>query len=194
MASDLVLGIVILSFLQIVYNRHIMKTTNFGTALMVEDSPCLVTPLPGQTYIKKLIDSVNDAKYSIDIIQYQWNFYPFKPQCLLQQLNRTVLAKIQSGIKVRVLLNKEGRAPQVTVVNQNASRFLSEAGAVVKFGRSFPITHAKLWIFDDDAVMLGSHNLSTRAITVNNESSALIKGRDVASEFRRYFDALWSCI
>lgn len=171
-----------------------MKTTNFGTALMVEDSPCLVTPLPGQTYIKKLIDSVNAAKYSIDIIQYQWNFYPFKPQCLLQQLNRTVLAKIQGGVKCRVLLNKEGRAPQVTVVNQNASRFLSEAGAVVKFGRSFPITHAKLFIFDDDAVILGSHNLSTRAITVNNESSALIKGRGVAVEFRRYFDALWSCI
>lgn len=171
-----------------------MKTTNFGTALMVEDVPCFVTPLPGQTYIKKLIESVANAKYSIDIIQYQWNFYPFKPKCLLQQLNRTVLAKIQTGTKVRVLLNKEGRAPQVTVVNMNASRFLGEAGAVVKFGRSFPITHAKLWVFDDDSVILGSHNLSTRAITVNNESSALIKGRAVAVEFRRYFDSLWSTL
>jgi phosphatidylserine/phosphatidylglycerophosphate/cardiolipin synthase-like enzyme len=171
-----------------------MKTTNFGTAFMVEDSPCFVTPLPGQTYIKKLIQSVNLAKYSIDIIQYQWHFYPFKPDCLMQQLNRTLLAKIQSGCKVRVLLNKEGRSAEVATVNMNASKFLAEAGAIVKFGRSFPITHAKLWVFDDDAVMLGSHNLSTRAITVNNESSALIKGREVAMEFKRYFDVLWNLV
>lgn len=169
-----------------------MKTTNFGTAIMLEDSPCLVTPLPGQTYIKKLIEAVANAKYSIDIIQYQWNFYPFKPKCDIQQLNRTILAKIEGGTKVRVLLNKEGRAPQVTVVNMKAEQYLREAGASVKFGRTFPITHAKLFIFDDDSVILGSHNLSTRAISVNNESSAWIKGRDVAMEYKRYFDLLWA--
>ena len=191
-AAAVVLGIDVGQKFRIVYNVTYMKTTNFGTAIMVEDSPCLVTPLPGQTYIIKLIESVNKAKYSIDIIQYQWNFYPFKQENLMQQLNRTLIAKIEGGLKVRVLLNKEGRSAEVSGANMNAAKYLGDCGAVVKFGRSYPITHAKLFIFDDDEVILGSHNLSERAITVNNESSALIKGREVTNEYRRYFDALWS--
>lgn len=77
-------------------------------------------------------------------------------------------------------------------INMKASQYLSEAGAQVKFTRTFPITHAKLWVFDDDITILGSHNLSNRSVTVNNEASALIKSRVVAREFKRYFEALWS--
>lgn len=171
-----------------------MQTTNFGTRLMVEDSPSLVTPLPGQTFIGVLIDTINQAKYSLDIIQYQWNFYPAEPSSQIQQLNRTILAKAQNGLKVRVLLNKEGREQHLMAINMKAARFLGEAGVIVKFGRTFPITHAKTWLFDDDVVILGSHNLSKRSVTVNNECSVLIKGRVVAVEFKRYFNALWDLL
>ncbi len=169
----------------------LMKTTNFGTMFMVEDSESLVTPLPGQTFIIKLIEAISQIKYSLDIIQYQWNFYPGQPESNIQRLNRTVLAQAQAGKKVRVLLNKEGRGQHLMAINMKAAQFLGEAGIVVKFGRTFPITHAKLWIFDDDAVILGSHNLSSRSVTVNNEVSVLIKSRPVAVEYRRYFNALW---
>ena len=168
-----------------------MKTTNFGTMFMVEDTEALVTPLPGQAFIIKLLDSVKQAKYSLDVIQYQWNFYPGKPNSQIQALNRAILARAGSGIKVRVLLNKEGHGSHLTAINLKAAQYLSEAGIRVKFARSFPTTHAKLWVFDDDAVILGSHNLSSRSVTVNNEASALIKSRPVAREFKRYFDVLW---
>jgi phosphatidylserine/phosphatidylglycerophosphate/cardiolipin synthase-like enzyme len=168
-----------------------MKTTNFGTMLMVQDCESLVTPLPGQTFIIKLIETITQIKYSLDIIQYQWNFYPGQPESQMQRLNRTVLAQAQAGKKVRVLLNKEGRGQHLMAINMKAAQFLGEAGISVKFGRTFPITHAKLWLFDDDAVILGSHNLSSRSITVNNECSALIKSRSVTVEFKRYFDLLW---
>jgi phosphatidylserine/phosphatidylglycerophosphate/cardiolipin synthase-like enzyme len=171
-----------------------VKTTNFGVRTMVEDVGSKVTPLPGQVFIGSLIDCVNRAKYSIDVIQYQWNFYPLKPTSQIQGLNRALLAKAESGVKVRVLLNKEGRGAHLMEINIKASKFLSDSGVQVKFGRTFPITHAKLWVFDDDEVILGSHNLSNRSVTVNNEASALIKGREVAVEFRRYFDTLWKLI
>lgn len=168
-----------------------MKTTNFGTRLMVEDTEGLVTPLPGQAFIGKLIDSINAAKYSVDIIQYQWRSYPGKPDCKIQKLNRTIIARARAGLKVRVLLNKEGRGAHLTAINLKTAGFLRDAGVSVKFTRSFPTTHAKLWIFDDDAVILGSHNLSNRSVTVNNEASALIKSRATAVEFKRYFNLLW---
>jgi len=168
-----------------------MKTTNFGTRLMVEDAEGLITPLPGQTFIIKLIEAIHQAKYSLDIIQYQWNFYPGKHDCPIQELNRAIIDRAYGGLKVRVLLNKEGRGQHLMAINLKASQFLREAGISVKFARTFPITHAKLWIFDDDSVILGSHNLSNRSVSVNNEASALIKSREVAREFKRYFDLLF---
>ena len=169
-----------------------MKTTTFGTMLMTENCEGLITPLPGQTFFKKLFDVVGAAKFSIDIIQYQWNFYISQPNNPVQQLNQLLLNKIRSGVKCRILLNKEGRGQHLMAINMKASRYLSEAGALVKFGHTFPITHAKLWLFDDDLSVLGSHNLSGRSFTVNNEVSVLINSRPVCNEYRRYFDVLWS--
>jgi len=171
-----------------------MKTTTFGTRLLVEQAKALVTPLPGQSYIIKLLEKVSSAKYSIDVIQYQWNFYPGNPRSQIQKLNRTVLGKANTGTKIRVLLSKEGRGQHLTAINMTAQRFLGESGIEVKLGRTFPITHAKLWVFDDDSVILGSHNLSNRSVTVNVETSALIESRAVAKEYRRYFDLLWKAL
>ena len=168
-----------------------MKTTHFGTRLMVDNVPGLITPLPGRTYADQLISTINQTRLTLDIIQFQWNFYPGKPESTMQKINRTVLAKIDTGVKVRVLLNKEGRGAHLTAINMRAARYLKEAGAQVKLGRLFPITHAKLWLFDDDFVVLGSHNLSNRSVTVNNEASVLIKSRGVVMEYRRYFNLLW---
>lgn len=168
-----------------------MKTTNFGTRLMVEDSQSLVTPLPGQTYILKLKEVISQVKYSIDIIQYQWKFYPHKPQSKIQELNRAVLAQARNRKKIRVLLAKEGRDQHLTRINSEAKKVLGEVGIAVKLGRTFPTTHAKLWVIDDDAVILGSHNLSNKSVDLNVETSVLIKSREVAMEFKRYFDALW---
>jgi phosphatidylserine/phosphatidylglycerophosphate/cardiolipin synthase-like enzyme len=168
-----------------------MKTTNFGTMLMVSDVPATVTPLPGQAFLGVLIDTIAQTRFSLDVIQYQWNFYPGQPNSQIQAINRAVMAKAESGVNVRALLNKEGREQHLMAINMKAARYLGEAGILVKFGMTFPITHAKLWIFDDDTVILGSHNLSNRSVTVNNEASILIRSRETAMEFRRYFNLLW---
>jgi len=184
----------VLPFFSCIIKSVFMKTTTFGTRLLVEDAESLVTPLPGQSFIIKLLEKVASAKYSIDVIQYQWNFYPGNPRSQIQKLNRTVLGKANTGTKIRVLLSKEGRGQHLTAINMTAKRFLGESGIEVKLGRTFPTTHAKLWVFDDDSVILGSHNLSNRSVTVNVESSVLIKSRKVAMEFKRYFDLSWGVV
>ena len=179
-----------------------MKTTHFGTMLLLKDAPARATPLSGRTYIDNLIPLIKESRFSLDVIQYQWNFYlhkkPYhasKPCCksgsLIQLLNNTVLAAVRRGVKLQVLLNKEGGLPQSTAINQRSHRILSEAGARVKFGRSFPVTHAKMWLIDDDISILGSHNLSERSVTVNDEVSILIRSKEVNQELKRYFKLLF---
>lgn len=171
-----------------------MKTTNFGVRLMEKDIGGLITPLPGQTFYNELNEAIKQTKNKIDIMQYQWNFYPGKKENRVQIINQTLIYKLRQGIKCRILMNREGRGQHLTAINMKASRYLSEAGAIIKMGRINPITHAKLWIIDDDISILGSHNLSNRAFTVNNEVSVIIKSRPVANEYRRYFEAIWQTI
>lgn len=161
---------------------------------MEKDCVSLVTPLPGQSFFPVLYDSILNAKHTILIMQYQWNFYIHQPENLVQQLNQALIKKLNNGIKCKILLNKEGRAQHLTKINSEAKGFLAEAGAIVKLGKSFPINHSKLWLIDDDTVILGSHNLSGRSFTVNNECSALIKNKAVFMEFKRYFDSLFNII
>lgn len=171
-----------------------MKTTNFGTMLVLENVECNATPLPGKTYILKLIELINQAKFTIDIIQYQWNFYKNKEASPIQKFNRAVIEKARSGVKVRVILNKEGRGQHLMAINMKASGYLSDVGANVKFGRTFPITHAKLFVIDQELSILGSHNLSNRSVSVNNEVSILINNKQIAGEYLRYFNILWNLI
>jgi polyphosphate kinase len=171
-----------------------MKTTNFGNMVMVKDCESLITPLPGQTFFNVLNETIKNTKLTIDTMQYQWNFYIGKSDDPVQQMNQSLLNKIRNGVKCRVLLNKEGRGQHLMAINMKASRYLSEAGAIVKFGRTFPITHAKMWLIDDDITIIGSHNLSSRSFKVNNEVSALIKSREVNQELKRYFNTLWNLL
>lgn len=158
---------------------------------MIENCESLVTPLPGQTFFPAVKKAIENAQHSISTMQYQWNFYVGKPDDPVQQLNQSLLSKIRGGVKCRVLINKEGRGQHLTAINMKASRYLIESGAVVKFGKTFPITHAKLWLIDDDIAIIGSHNLSSRSFTVNNEVSAIITSRAVTQELLRYFNVLW---
>lgn len=168
-----------------------MKPGYFPTRLMVENCRALVTPLPGGAFIQKLTQVVGEAKASVDVIQYQWNWYPFQPNNPLQKFNLGVVGLVRRGVKFRVLLNIEAVNHRLTGINMRAKRNLESAGAKVKFGLRFPITHAKIFIVDTDLVILGSHNLSSRAVTANDETSVLIKSKSAAVEFERYFNALW---
>ncbi len=168
-----------------------MRANYFPTRLLVENCQSLVTPLSGGAYIQKLLEAVGGAQSSIDAIQYQWNFYPHKPDSPMQELNTAVMGASRRGVKVRVQLNMESYSHNLSAINTRAKTNLSNAGVSVKFSPQFPIMHSKIFLIDDDITILGSHNLSHRSVTVNDETSVLIKSRDVCMEFRRYFELLW---
>ena len=162
------------------------------TKIMVEDTQALVTPLPGRAFIGMITNCVRYAHLSIDIIQFEWKWYHHDHDSTIQQLSYEVLQAARRKVAIRVLLNKEHPRHPLNSVNKNTILNLQEAGASAKFGPSSPITHAKLWIIDKEITVLGSHNLSRRAVTVNDEASVKIISKEIAGEFTRYFEALWN--
>jgi len=168
------------------------KVSRFLPRLLCEDVDAIVTPLPGNTFLPILRKVVGGVKYSVDVIQYQWNFYPYDKGLALQQFNENVIGQIRKGIKYRVLLNIESVTHKITRANQQTKRNLESVGAKVKFGPQSVITHSKIFIVDDQYVILGSHNLSKFSVAQNDETSVLINNRTVAMEYKRYFNLLWA--
>lgn len=164
------------------------------TKLMVENINAIVTPLPGRAFIGTITDCVRQARASVDIIQFEWKWYHHDHDSSIQQLSYEVLQAARRKVAVRVLLNKEHPRHPLTPINKNTILNLQGAGVSAKFGPSSPITHAKLWVIDTEITVLGSHNMSRRAVTVNDEASVKIVSREVAVEFTRYFDTLWTRI
>lgn len=165
---------------------------NLQTRLIIENVNAQVTPLPGRAFIGVITNCVREARASIDIIQFEWKWYHHEHNSPIQQLSYEVLQAGRRGIRIRVLLNKENPRHPLTPINKNTIRNLENVGISAKFGPSSPITHAKLWIIDNELTILGSHNLSKRAVSVNDEASVKIISKEVAGEFSRYFDTLWN--
>ena len=160
--------------------------------IMIENINAIVTPLPGRTFIGMITDCVRNASTSIDIIQFEWKWYHHDHDSSIQQLSYEVLQAARRRVAIRVLLNKEHPRHPLTPINKNTIINLQDAGVSAKFGPSSPITHAKLWIIDKEITVLGSHNMSRRAVTVNDEASVKIISKEAAGEFTRYFEALWN--
>ena len=169
-----------------------MKTDRFPAMVMVRDVGASVTPLPGRTFLPEVIELVRNVQTELQIILYQWKWEPHQRQSQLQHLSNEVLMSARRGVSVRVLLNKEHQKHHLTSINGLTMRYLREAGCDVKFGPSFPSTHAKLWLFDRKVTVLGSHNLSKKAVFNNDEASVIIKSGIATMEYLRYFDLLWS--
>ena len=165
---------------------------HFKSLLLPDPLPAGVLPLAGTAFVDTLPRLLGEAKSTIDVIQYQWKWYKYKPDSSVSKLSRAVLDAARRGVKVRILLNKENPGNPLTSINLESKQYLDEAGCQVKFGPSFPATHAKLWLIDDELVVLGSHNLSERACLYNDETSVLIQSGQVLAYFRNYFDLIWN--
>lgn len=163
----------------------------FPVRLMCENVEATVTPLTGRSFLPKLQEIVAGAQYGVDVIEFQWNFYPHHKNDEVQKFNQNVLKQIRNGIKYRVLLNVEGGMNRLSRINQQTKYNLESVGAHVKMSTGGATAHAKLWIVDHDHVILGSHNISKRSVSRNDECSVLISNRTVVKEYRRYFELLW---
>jgi phosphatidylserine/phosphatidylglycerophosphate/cardiolipin synthase-like enzyme len=88
------------------------------------------------------------------------------------------------GVEVKLLADEAGYETDVAV------SWLQSVGIEAKYDSPETTTHNKL-IIVDDRTLVGSHNFSTNAMTVNHESSALVADAAVTDWYEGYFQALW---
>lgn len=106
-------------------------------------------------------------------------------------LGDAILRARKRDLAVKVILNQESPRRPLSVINRVTGDRLGEMGCQVKHLRPGALLHTKLWIIDGRWSFVGSHNISTRSLTANEEVSVKIDSTQMARVFKQYFERLW---
>jgi phosphatidylserine/phosphatidylglycerophosphate/cardiolipin synthase-like enzyme len=134
----------------------------------------------GSQFPKVVIPKIDNAKKSIKIVVFDWRWYPNDPANPCQLFNQSIVRAIGRGVRVSVVAN-----------NFDIIETLKEVGASAKKLVTKNLVHAKLMIIDDLLVIIGSHNYTQSAFTMNYEISAMYEDAESAKMFSGFFQNLY---
>lgn len=116
----------------------------------------------GSDFPKKIIPLFDNAKKNIDIVVYDWRWYPDQPAHAVQQFNSALVRAHQRGVVVRAVINSPELLP-----------LLTKSGIRARCTRDKRTLHAKLIIVDGEKLVIGSHNFTRNAFGANVEVSII---------------------
>lgn len=131
-------------------------------------------------YIPELVRKVQGTKQSLDICMYVWKFHETDPTLGAQQLYIEILRAKARGVRVRVLTD----FPNI------AARFKLDGLEAISVPAQ-QILHAKMFIFDETACGIGSHNITKRSTTRNHEASVILEDYESIAQAKAYFERVW---
>jgi len=140
----------------------------------------MIQSIIGHEFADAVFPLIGAAKSSIDIIAYDWRWYPKDPGNLVQLFTTLLIKKAKLGVNVRAVLNYGGI---VYLLRQN--------GIAARQKRFSKFLHAKLILIDDDITIIGSHNLTLSAFLHNQECSVVIYDKELNLTFKKFFETLW---
>ncbi|HHT9118529.1 MAG TPA: phospholipase D-like domain-containing protein [Candidatus Hypogeohydataceae bacterium YC38] len=142
-------------------------------------------PLIDAEYFPVVHDALAGAKKSILCAMYVAQLSPRHPMGWESMLLRDIISATKRGLEVKVVLEDDPERE-----NKYAYEFLKGAGVPVYYDSADRVTHTKMIIIDDYISILGSPNWSYSGLRLNHEAAVLIKSKEVATAFRKAFEAI----
>ncbi len=174
--------------------KKLIITLIIAVTLLSPISSAFALPADGvevlneKDYYPKVHQTLENARESIYFVMYGIQMIESKlnPVYILVQ---DLIAAHKRGVKVEVVLEQSSaqRGDFISESNKKIAKLLAKEGIEVRLDNPERITHVKLIVVDNYYTILGSHNWTYTALTMNNESSVLIRSKAVAQEFIKYF-------
>jgi len=139
-----------------------------------------ITLIIGKEFPKKVIPLIEQAKSSIFIIVYDWRWYPDQIGSTIQKFNNAIIALSRKGRKIKVITDR----PYINEI-------LPKLNIQTKKIHSKRSIHTKLMIIDGKTAILGSHNYTMNAFTINHEVSVILQDKEIVKRLNLYFENLW---
>jgi phosphatidylserine/phosphatidylglycerophosphate/cardiolipin synthase-like enzyme len=134
----------------------------------------------GKQFPDVVIPLIDAAKSSIKIIVFDWRWYPSEPGNPAQLFNQAIARSLKRGVDVAAIVNHE-----------DIKRTLETLGVKVKKLPTKNLVHVKLMIIDNQVAILGSHNYTQSAFTLNFELSVALFNPPEIGRLISFFDNLW---
>lgn len=134
----------------------------------------------GQEFSKKVIPLIDSAQHTIKIIVFDWRWYPMDPSNPVQLFNQAFVRAKNRGVKIEVISNTE-----------ETLRTLKSLGIDAKRPSIKNLIHAKMMLIDGKTLIIGSHNYTQSAFTMNYEVSIIIENFEKADAVNQFFNNLF---
>ena len=138
-----------------------------------------------------LIDIINKAQRTIDFMTFKLDLKQGSKRGKINKIFEALQAAQNRGIKIRAQLQIGHNSIGTPHTNHNAARILTETGIETRHPTGERIQHAKLFIIDNEIVLIGSHNLSNKSFEYNCEVSILFYDKKISENLTRYFEHTW---
>lgn len=129
---------------------------------------------------KKVTPLIRRAKKSIDIIVFDWGWYPDEIGESIQIFNNAIYNASRHGVRVRAVVQK-----------RLIKEILFRLGIEVKLLHSKKLLHIKLMIIDGEIAILGSHNYTKNAFNLNYEVSIIVRDVNSIGRLQEYFNNIF---
>lgn len=138
-----------------------------------------IVPLIGSEYFSYVVPLIDNAKESIKILMFDWRWYPNGLGSPVQEFNQSLVRASRRGVSVRCVVNCDGIVETLAKLGIKAKKYNSKN-----------LLHSKLLILDKQAVVIGSHNISSNAFESNVETSVVVFNEKVADHFSNFFEKI----
>jgi len=143
--------------------------------------PSATQVILGKEFPEKVIPLIASAQKSIDIVVFDWRFYPTDLGSAVSLFNQAIIQCARRNVAVRCITNS---ADVLTLLKDNgieARRLISKS-----------LVHCKLMIIDGEIVVTGSHNYTQSAFSLNFELSLVVYDPEVAAMCTHFFGRLFN--
>ena len=140
----------------------------------------MLKTISGREYPTNVIPLIEKAVTNINIVVFDWRWYPQDPGASCQLFNQAILRAVRRGVKVKAIAN-----------NDQIINILRKEGCEAKRLKTAKLVHCKLMIIDDKIAITGSHNFTQSAFNMNLELSVIIDGDSFQDSFINFFNNLW---
>ena len=134
----------------------------------------------GKEFANQVVPLIKAAKKNINIIVFDWRWYHDQIGAEIQRFNHALIIARRKGVRIRAITN-----PFKTI------SILRELTMEVKKPITKGLMHTKLMLIDNEIAILGSHNYTMNAFTINYEVSVIIREKEVIERLKQYFDNIW---
>ncbi|MDK6028116.1 phospholipase D-like domain-containing protein [Ignisphaera sp. 4213-co] len=162
-------------------------TTYTQYAASAQQTGCKLIVLLDKEYLKTVSTLLQNANKSIYIIMYAMKYDPKESGDPVNTLLNTIVLKNKEGIDVKIIVDdvtyKDYPETISYLINNKINVKLDES--------SGKTTHAKIVIVDNKTAVIGSHNWTESALTLNHEVSIETNCSEVVEKLLKYFNMIW---